>query len=314
MSDAQFGRKASLVVVEGTKGLDLSNLRFRFKTTQQDVESPNTATIRVYNLKPETVKSIRGEYSRVVLQAGYEGNYGVIFEGTIRQFRIGRENGTDTYLDILAADGDIPYNWSVCNKTLAKGWTQEQAIKEAADAMVKLGAQTGFTDVNGLMGGTVPNPRGKVMWGLAKAHLRASMATTHASWNIANGQINVVALDGYLPGAAVVLTSETGLIGRPEQTNEGIRVRCLLNPRIVVGKLVKIDNKSVNQTVNQNPNAAPGPAFDRYQGVQLLASVTADGIYRVYVAEHDGDTRGQAWYSDLMVLAVNADTKKVVCK
>ena len=37
------------------------------------------------------------------------------------------------------------------------------------------------------------------------------------------------------PAEAVVLTAETGLVGAPEQTNDGIKVRCLLNPRLRIG-------------------------------------------------------------------------------
>lgn len=307
----QYGRKATLVVVEGEKGLDLSEAHFRFRTRQQDVESPNTCEIRVYNLSKETVAKVRGEYSKVVVQAGYGDNYGVVFEGTIRQYRAGRENATDTYLDILAADGDLPYNFATIGKTLAAGWTQQQAITEAIKAMSEKGAQAGYVDAQGLLGGTIPNPRGKVMFGMPKVLLRVACETTGASWDISNGRVNVTPLKGYLPGQAVVLNALTGLVGLPEQTNEGINARCLLNPRLVVGGLVQIDNASVNQTINKDPNAAPGPAFDKYAGVQLLANVSFDGFYRVFVAEHQGDTRGQDWYSNLVCLAVTTDTKTV---
>ena len=40
--------------------------------------------------------------------------------------------------------------------------------------------------------------------------------------------------------------------------------------------------------------------------------MSADGFYRVFVAEHEGDTRGQAWYTNLILLAVNPTTRKVV--
>lgn len=45
--------------------------------------------------------------------------------------------------------------------------------------------------------------------------------------------------------------------------------------------LIKIDNKSINQTIQQNQDAAP-LAYNQYAGLQQLATVTDDGIYRVY--------------------------------
>lgn len=308
---AQFGRKAGLLVGGSSTNpndfLDLSETHFRFQTSQCDVESPNNASIRVYNLSEATVRNVRKEFTRVILQAGYKGSYGVIFDGTIKQFRIGRENATDTYLDILAADGDLAYNNAVVNMSLAAANTSPADRTNAAlSAFTPFGIQSG--SIAPATGGVLP--RGKVLFGMARIFLRQLAQSQGATWSIQNGKINIVPLDGYLPGDAVVLNSQTGLIGRPEQTVEGLRARCLLNPKIVIGGLVKIDNASVNQTVQRDPNGAL-LAFNQYKGLQLLADVTADGIYRVFVAEHDGDTRGQSWYTDLVCLAVDQATKKV---
>jgi len=308
MSETQFGRKASLILVEGEKAIDLSEFHFTFETTQQDVESPNTAAIRIYNLKPETVKQVRGEFSRVVLQAGYQENFGVIFDGTIRQFRIGRQNATDSYLDILAADGDLAYNWAVVSKTIAGGTTNtpEARVKAAIDAMS--GGKVGSGYIMPFSGGILP--RGKVLFGMARSILRNEVGSQGATWNIDSGKVSVIPKAGYLPGEAVKLTSASGLIGVPEQTVDGLRVTMLLNPRIKIAGLVQIDNRLINQTINRDPTVV-GPAYNQYAGVQLLANVTSDGIYRVYVAEHKGDTRGKEWYTNLVCLAVAGDTKQV---
>lgn len=320
MSVTQFKRTARLIVAPGPRqgnnpsayspgggeGLDLSALHFTFSTVQQDLESPNNCSIRIFNLAPATVKKILGEYSRVTLQAGYEGGEGVIFSGIVKQFRIGRESGTTTYLDILAADGDLAYNFAVVNKTLAAGSTPQQRLQVPLEAMEPYGVTAG--NLMPFTGGILP--RGKVFFGMARAAARSITQNNGATWQINNGQVNVTPLDGYLPGEAVELTAQTGLIGLPEQTNEGIRVKCLLNPRIVVGGTVKIANHTINQLVQSDPKAAPVP-YNQRVGIQLLASVTSDGLYRVYVAEHAGDTRGNAWYTSLVCLAIDPSSKKV---
>lgn len=316
---SQFIRSAALIVSPGVRsgnnpsafqpaggdGIDLSSLRFTFKTVQQDVESPNNCSIRVYNPSPATVRKILGEYTRVTLQAGYGKHPGIIFDGTVIQFRTGRESPTTTYLDILAADGDIPYNQAFVSTTLAARSRPEDRVASALSAKVKLGATQGY--LMPFTGGILP--RGKVLFGMARAVIRSEAQNQGASWNINNGAINVVPLDGYLPGEAVVLNAGTGLIGMPEQTNEGMRCKCLLNPRIEVGGLVQIDNKLVNQTLQAAQGFAP-IQYNQYSVVHL-ATITADGLYRVYVAEHEGDSRGQAWYTSLICLAVDNSTKKV---
>ena len=104
----QWLRACSLIVADSSdQGLDLSELRIVFDVRKGETETPNSAEIRVYNLSEATMSRMRREFTRVILQAGYRSNYGIIFDGNIRQTLQGRENGTDTYIEIIAADGDL---------------------------------------------------------------------------------------------------------------------------------------------------------------------------------------------------------------
>lgn len=307
---SQYGRRASLFLTDGEEVLDLSEMHFRFQTVQEDVESPSNCAIRVFNLSEETLRKVRKEYSRVILQAGYvNGPFGVIFDGTIKQFKIGKElDAVTTYLDILAADGDKAYNFAIVNKSLAAGSSSGERVAEAVAAMSSYGVTQGpnlIPNTGGIL------PRGKVLFGLAKGILRSEVQTQGATWSIQNGKVQIIPLDGYLPGEAVVLTSQTGLIGRAEQTAEGIKCRALLNPKIIVGGAVKIDNESINRLEYQDPGAAP-LAYNKWASIQYLATIADDGLYRVYVAEYVGDTRGQEWYVDLTCLTINPVTN--TCK
>ncbi len=309
----QYARKVSLLLTDGETALDLSAMHFRFHTSQEDEESPNNCSIRVFNLSKETMRKVQKEYSRVVLQAGYEnGPFGVIFDGTIKQFKIGKEaDAVTTYLDILAADGDQAYNFGVINKSLSAGQPSSEQVKAAIDAMAQMGVTLGTNMVNGT-GGVLP--RGKVLFGLARGTIRAYVQSRGATWSIQNGKIQIIPLDGYLPGQVVVLTAKTGLIGRPEQTAEGIKIRALLNPNITVGGTVKVDNASINQTTAAPDVALPAgqSAYNKWAQIQFLADTSSDGLYRVYVAEYVGDTRGRDWYVDLIGLTIDPVTN--TCK
>lgn len=291
----QYLRSCTLIAsgIDGD-GLDLSNLHIEFRVKQWDIQTPNNAIIRVWNLKPDTSKRIEKEFTRVTLQAGYDGaDTGVIFDGTIVYIRRGRENATDTYLDIFAADGDAAYNFAIVNASLAAGSKPEDRLKAIAAAMEKYGVTQGATPADGL--GDSELPRGKVLFGMARDSLTDLTSTTLTTWSIQNGQINVVEKGGYLPDEAVVLNSKTGMIGLPTQTEDGINVRCLLNPKIKVAGRVQIDNASIQRaTVSL-----------QYTAVNFFPSVTDDGFYRVIVVDHIGDNRGQDWYSDLTCVAVD---------
>lgn len=311
-NDALYGRRSQLLLSHpaGGIGLDLSDMHFTFKVEQSDTETPNSAVLRVYNLSQETVDRAKS-FTRAILNAGYMGGapYGKIFDGDIKQFGTGRIDATTTYLDIFAADGDTFYNWSIVASALASGLTPQQQLDQI---MKDAGLPPPVTGRDGLIGGTLV--RGKVKFGMFRDDMRKFVETQNsglgpASWSIQNGQVQVLQVQDYLPGEAVVLNSNTGLIGVPEQTQDGIRITALLNPKIRVGSLLKIDNKSINQIKQTNPDVPV--AFNSFTAMQFFANTAADGTYRVYVVEYEGDTRGQPWYSRIVGLLVSKDTDSV---
>lgn len=293
MPDTQYIRKLSVIVTQGERGLDLSAARCRFNVNTADVQTPNTADVWIYNLSELTSRRIGGEFTRVTLQAGYEnGNFGVIFDGTIKQVRRGRESATDTYTHIQAADGDIAYNFGIVNQTLAAGTSPQDRAKAIGQGFTPHGVTLAPPPAD-MAGGILP--RGKVLYGMAREMMRDLAQSTLTTWSIQNGVVTIIPMTSYLPTEAVVITSKTGMIGLPEQTDNGIYVRCLLNPRIEIGTRVKLDNKSIQQMI-----------FDlQYTAINLPATLAADGMYRVLVAEHRGDNRGNDWYTDLVCLSVD---------
>lgn len=319
-----FVRKMGLLLTNSTgKALDLSQFRVTFSVEAADVDHPNSAVIRVHNLSPDTMAQIQGEFQQVTLQAGYEppNPFGVIFSGTIKQFRKGKSDAITSYLDILAADGDIAYNSTFISQTLAAGHTPATQADAALAAMNNTMRATNDhlndlvikTPIADLPGGVIPAKRGKVMFGMARDVFRSVASRLQCSWSIQNGQIQVIPYDSFLTtGSIVHLSQFTGVVGIPEATDEGIKIKTLLNPNIVIGGLVQIDEKLINQTLFASGN--PFVPYNQYKGTQLFANTTRDGFYRVYVVEHEGDIRGQPWYSNLICLAVSSSTKQVITK
>jgi len=291
----QYLRRFNLILADDKgDGLDFSGLKCLFSIRKADVQTPNSAEIRVYNVIPETVEKIKEEFARVVLQAGYESNFGVIFDGNIKQTRTGVENGTDTYIDIQAGDGDTAYNFAVVNTTLQAGSTQNDQLRIGSISMEQTGgvAVGSIADVGG------PSlPRGKTMYGPARDYLRQSARSTEATWSVQDGKLQVVKQSDFLPGQAVVLNSKTGLIGTPEQTEGGITGRCLLNPKLRVGTRVKIDEKSILTAML--PDTKKGDAVNK------MPSISRDGMYKLISVEFSGDTFGNDWYCDFVCIDID---------
>jgi hypothetical protein len=286
----QWLRQVKLVVADQASALDISQLRVRFDVRHSDLQDPNSARIRVWNLAPSTQNKIQREFSRVILSVGYQdGPMGTLFDGSIVQVRRGRESAVDGYCDIVGADGDIALNFAMVNTVLGKGSTFNDRVKALAAAMgLPIAYMAPLPDTK--------FPRAVSLYGAPRDHMRDLAAATSTKWFVQDGQIIILPQDGALPGEAIVLTSRSGLIGFPQQTALGITARCLINPLIKPGTTVRIDNASVQQAqLNLS-----------YTGVKenaLLPSIADDGIYVVLLVNHVGDSRGQDWTSELVCLA-----------
>jgi hypothetical protein len=96
-------------------------------------------------------------------------------------------------------------------------------------------------------------------------------------------------------GTVPFLTPATGLIGTPTQTISGITIKSLLNPMIRAGGQVRIVNKSLS-TVNQRI------AFNKSD---LVGGLDKGGFYKALQVIQTGDSRGNAWYTDMLCTAVD---------
>lgn len=295
----QYLRQSSLFVSDGKTALDLSQLHFTFEIFAAEVQTPNNAIIRIFNASPTTEKSIKNQYKQVILQVGYQGGLkGVIFNGTIVQVRRGRANATDRYIDIVAADGDVPYNFAKVKKTLDGAITNMSQLSAIDEAMTAAGANPlGPIPTTSYTGGILP--RGKVLYGMARDHMRNLARNTGTTWSFQNGSLTSSPLTGLLSDRAIRLTAKTGLIGMPEQTDNGIRVRCLINPQITPGVQIQLDNATINEALIDIS----------FTAINLFADPATDGFYKVIVVEARGDTRGNEWYQDITCLAVNPSAK-----
>ncbi|MDE2403043.1 MAG: hypothetical protein KGL90_15410 [Burkholderiales bacterium] len=288
----QYGRVCSLIVGDPTgEALDLSELHIRFAIINGDVQTPKTANIRIYNLSDETARRVQKESTQVVLQAGYAQTVGVIFSGQIRQIKRGRENATDTFVDIIASDGDVAYNFAKVNTTLAAGWTPTDQRNACLESMKPYGITAGqmapLPDIKA--------PRALPMYDMARNYLRALAETHGMTWSIVLGQLQMLPIEGTLGGTAIELTSDSGLIGMPQQTIDGIMVKCLINPRIKPGAQIKLNNASI-----QDALISTSVSF-----VDKFPTKDTDGNYKVWAVATCGDTRGQDWYMDLVCTGID---------
>lgn len=292
-SNLQWMRRVQLLIgAENGDWIDVSELRITFRAEQAMTDKPGSLVARIYNMANDTAQRIQREGAPVILQAGHQGNAGLIYKGLAIQILRGRESGTDTYLQLVCQDGDTAYIYSTCNKTLDAGWKQSDQKKAIDESLKKHGVQNGVQAEYG----DVVAVRGKAMFGAARDYLREFALSTGTEWAIRDGQLDMTPGGMALPGEAFVLNAFTGMIGMPVQTLDGVLVRSLLNPGLRRGQQIKLEHDSIQQ-------AALSPS---YKGMTAYnAPLDRDGYYNVYHVTHTGDTRGNEYYTDMICVAVD---------
>lgn len=265
-------------------GIKIDGFRVRFTVDQTLRGPPNTANIQVYNLSPTNGAKIKQEFDEVRLTVGYKGNPRVIFHGNIK-FPTHYRDGVDWITEIQAADADRAYTEGYVNTPLAAG----KNAYDAVDAILKA--------MPGVRKGVIELPktayaRGKVLSGAARHALEQLARDYGAAWSITNGTLNIIRADSILPSQAVVVNAGTGMLGAPEISGKGIKVRMELNPAVVPNCLVILDNNNIKIKATQQYTNGPKVKEKR------LVRLDPDGRYKVYKLRHEGDTRGPDWYTD----------------
>jgi len=313
----QYLRQLSLIVADPSgAGIELGALRVVFEVRRGDTQTPNSCDCRVYNLSTATSNVLRhrgaSEFTQLSLKVAYQGQpLAQIFYGSIKQVRQGREDQKNSYIAITAADGDEAYNFAPVAFTLAAGSTPQNAVTSMLSAMAQatLGSPTGGSGGQPITQGYSPtlnqnrSIRGRVFYPTCRDELRDLAASQDCTWSIQEGKLTFIPKTGYIPGPPVLITPSTGLIGVPEQTQNGLSVRVLLNPAIKIGQTIKLDSTDINQLRFGIDTQSVASNLSLQQGA---AKQNGDGLYYVMRAEHFGDTRGTAWYTDLTCLAVDA--------
>jgi len=306
----QFLRACSLQVVgDDGAGLDLSELRVRFQVTHGSVQTPRIMQARVYNPAPATVTAIQSQFTRVILSAGYQGNVAQIFSGTIAQTRYGRENPTDTFIDIFGTTNEQSYATATTMQVLAAGWThqdaRDQCVKDMATDQIAAGA---FPELQG------SGARPKVMCGMTRDVLRTTAASAAAVWNMDDATLNFTRIADMVNAgsvAAIELDSTSGLVGIPVQVPGGVQATCLLNPALKPGAAVTIHTGDVLASQADLSYAAQdGGNYDETttaNGVsrRSVIGLSPSGSYLVVFVEITGDTRGDEWYSTITCQATD---------
>ena len=209
----QFGRQFSFLVGDSAgKATELGLFRCVFHIQRGDYQNPNTADCRVYNLSSNTANGfLQKEFTQIAIQAGYPGNYGLIFRGTLAQVRLGRESQTDSYVDFTAGDGDEAYNFATISTPMIAGSTANEVLAKFLESMSPMGISGGYIPDLPTSGSV----RGRVYYGATRDELREFAASHDMLWSIQDGKLTLIPQTSYIAGDIPIISPDTGLVDIP---------------------------------------------------------------------------------------------------
>lgn len=277
-----FDRKYELNItsVDG-QSRSISELRIEFEITKSILSFPNVARITIFNYAPETRVLLEQRHAHISLNAGYEGNVGLLFQGEVRNVFASRDRELST-LTVYAGDGQKDWENAAINKTFSESVSVSAAIQEVLGSFqdTPVGYALGLPDTpDKLRGQTLSGPSREIMDQFAEEY--------GFEWSIQNGEIVIVPLNEAIDSdEAIVISSETGMIGTPTITEIGADVTTALDARIIPNAPIEIRSASAEVAIN-----------NLY--FRDVKKTDASGFYKVMEVTFRGDSHGNEWTASI---------------
>jgi len=291
-----------------------------------------TAELNIYNLNAETANKIAPDWdfnqpiesgATVSISAGYHANDaqpGVIFSGTVFQPIWTRENVVDNVLTLRCVVGLLEDSMNFASFPIAKGamlFDRLGLICNNATYPIKFGEKSIDADAKRKLSEQT-FPRAQVVHGRPFEMIKEiAKQKSLFAWVGTRGLQVRSFTPATLPPAKITYKPaslpESGpsvgrgaqtivkptLIGTPQQTQDGVSFRVLLDPQVEIGDVVQL---------------APGTSISGFKfrlggkGEGGLPPVPAhNGEYVVAGVRHIGDTRGRGddWFTELAALTLD---------
>lgn len=245
-------------------------ITFTVKLTAKS--SKNELMAEVYNLRPDDrARFVKG--STIILQAGYVGLIGEVFNGQILHASAER-NAADFVLSVDAADGQRATSTSTAALSFKPGTSAKDQINTL---LASLKGDKGF---KAQIKEKLANARGRSAFGLITSELSNLLKPQGLEWSFQGGVLQITEKNTPTNEPAILLGVRSGLLSA--QTLEGGRARllCRIQPGLVPRRAVTLDTSGLD-------GATPQP-----------------GAYVIDKGTFTGDTHSASWTADVEVSPV----------
>ena len=254
--------------------LQMEHIDCSFQVKKTLKPEPNTCDLKLYNLTASHRRQIEQNPAvlelkkvPVIVEAGYGNTRSQIFKGELRGAS-SVTNGPDIVTELSTGDGEKAIATARLNVPFGPGTSVQAVIEKIVSTIgVLKGNVVQATAILAAKGQVTFCTKGVVLKGNAADQMTDLCKSAGLEWSIQDGAIQVLSLGQPLAGQALVLDSNTGLVGSPAVDSKGVlSATCLMVPGLRPGAQVQINGKHVR------------------------------GLFRIAVCEYEGDTKGNDWY------------------
>lgn len=274
------------VIIENKMRITIENCKIKFEIIKSAKPKENMAKIEIYNLAPDTRRMITEEESICRVLAGYSKGEGLveIGQGDISKIKHNRDK-TEVVTEIYLGEGirttrSKPVSFGYSYNTDVKLATILQEITKQTGGQFRIididqnkTIKTGYSDSGSL---------DYVMNNLA--------VNFNFDWSMQNGVIVIKGNKSSFKKEILLLTPETGLILHPESVKK-------VSKKLEKSEITKMSKKSRSVQCLLQPKL-------QIHDVIRLQSGDINGLFEVQKITHNGDMRGNDWYSSLEIYGI----------
>lgn len=271
----RFLRTVRLAVGDAGEETIIDDLMIRFDIRYEATGTPAAGHIDVLNLHASTETRIRERGTRVRLWAGYGDDPPLIADGDVR--RVERMRSEQDRVTRIHFGGNVRrLSGPIFRRTYEGVVAIRRIVTDIVAAMP--GLELGPLD-------PIPaeaTEEDVAHDGPARFYLTVRLRPIGVEWYEQDGVIRFsrggMSADDRQGGDTVIISERSGMIGTPTTTDDGVRVRTLLDPRIRIDTRFRIESSVLDA------GAAGAAVSERAEEVRL-------GEWKAIAVKHAGDNR-----------------------
>ena len=292
----RFLRRVRVNVGDDAQRFVIEDLLIRFDIRRQTTATPASGYVEIWNLSDRSETRIRARGETVLLEAGYGDRLEAIFLGDVRRIRrestetdrrpewspveISRQ-GQDRITRIYVGGAVSKQAAAVFSRTY-EGQVAVRTI--VIDMIAALGLDVG--DLSLIPDDTKTNFR--YNGGLVGIALERLIEPYGIRWYEEGGRANFTRTgqSGDDRRDGIRISERTGLIGVPTRTDDGLRLRTLLDHRLRLDKIVRVESSVLSE------GAEGSPTNER-------AAEYTGSHWKIVEVRHAGNNRANEFYTEI---------------